>query len=186
MICCGPEQQRESKTMDTEDAFSERFGDLVGRGAQATVYARDNVAVKVYNAGYPNEFVFYEAAVMGFVEATGIPMSKPYEELSVDGQMCLKMSRVTGQSVYDMMAGDPDRATALMDDLVQLQMDIHAQEILSDGVNVSPVLKEMHVPREYAMGTIRFSVGRYTSETEIDRVVERVGEVVAKQRRSLS
>jgi aminoglycoside phosphotransferase (APT) family kinase protein len=128
--------------MDAQDIFAARFGDLVGRGAQAAVYARDNVAVKVYNAGYPKEYVFYEAAVMGFVEATGIPMSKPYEVLNVDGQMCLKMSRVTGHSVYDVMAGEPDRKTELMDDLVRLQMDIHAQQILLP-VPLKPKLKEM-------------------------------------------
>ncbi|MHC1729083.1 MAG: cysteine desulfurase family protein [Syntrophobacteraceae bacterium] len=50
----------------------------------------------------------------------------------------------------------------------------------SDHVDVSPVLKAMHVPLEYAMGTIRFSVGRYTSEAEIDRTVERIAEVAAK------
>jgi hypothetical protein len=55
--------------MDAQDVFAERFGELVGRGSQAAVYARDDVAVKVYNAGYPKEYVFYEAAVMGFVEA---------------------------------------------------------------------------------------------------------------------
>ena len=50
----------------------------------------------------------------------------------------------------------------------------------SDHVDVSPVLKAMRVSLEYAMGTIRFSVGRYTSAAEIDRAVERVAEVVAK------
>jgi len=50
----------------------------------------------------------------------------------------------------------------------------------SDHMDVSPVLKAMHVSVEYAMGTVRFSVGRYTSETEIDRTVERVTEVVAQ------
>lgn len=44
--------------MDTQDVFAERFGELVGRGAQAAVYARHDVAVKVYhNAIYfsPNQ-----------------------------------------------------------------------------------------------------------------------------------
>ena len=47
----------------------------------------------------------------------------------------------------------------------------------SDSVNVSAVLTAMHVPVEYAMGTIRFSTGRMTTVEEIDRAVE----MLAKQ-----
>ena len=38
----------------------------------------------------------------------------------------------------------------------------------SDRVEVSHVLAAMGVPQEYAMGTIRFSTGRYTTTEEID------------------
>ena len=52
----------------------------------------------------------------------------------------------------------------------------------SDQVELSHVLAAMNVPLEYAMGTIRFSVGRFTTGGEIDRAVAEVAEVV----RSLS
>ena len=52
----------------------------------------------------------------------------------------------------------------------------------SDQVELSHVLAAMNVPIEYAMGTIRFSVGRFTTGGEIDRAVAEVAEVV----RSLS
>ncbi|PKB71460.1 MAG: cysteine desulfurase NifS [SAR202 cluster bacterium Io17-Chloro-G6] len=41
----------------------------------------------------------------------------------------------------------------------------------SDHVEVSSVLEAMKVPLEYAMGTLRFSVGRYTTEQEIDQAL---------------
>lgn len=41
----------------------------------------------------------------------------------------------------------------------------------SDHVAVSPVLKAMAVPLEYAVGTVRLSVGRTTTEDEIDRAL---------------
>ncbi len=41
----------------------------------------------------------------------------------------------------------------------------------SDAITVSPVLEAMQVPLEWAMGTIRFSVGKMTTEEEIDRAV---------------
>ncbi len=50
----------------------------------------------------------------------------------------------------------------------------------SDRVDVSTVLEAMKVPLEYAMGTIRFSVGRHTTEDEIDRALEEIEKVVEK------
>ena len=47
----------------------------------------------------------------------------------------------------------------------------------SDRVEVSHVLAAMQVPTEYAMGTIRFSTGRFTTKEQIDRAVKEVTEV---------
>ena len=47
----------------------------------------------------------------------------------------------------------------------------------SDRVEVSGVLEAMRVPPEYALGTIRFSVGRFTTAEEIDRAVDEVARV---------
>ena len=47
----------------------------------------------------------------------------------------------------------------------------------SDQVEVSHVLAAMKVPDEYAMGTLRLTVGRFTTEDEIDRAVSEIIEV---------
>ena len=44
----------------------------------------------------------------------------------------------------------------------------------SDHVKISHVLQAMNVPMEYAMGTIRFSVGRFTISAEIDRALNEI------------
>jgi cysteine desulfurase len=49
----------------------------------------------------------------------------------------------------------------------------------SDQVEVSSVLEAMQVPLEYAMGTIRLSVGRYTTSQEIDTALEEIVRVVS-------
>ncbi len=51
----------------------------------------------------------------------------------------------------------------------------------SGEVAVSSVLQAMRVPVEYAMGTLRFSVGRFTTTEEIDRALERISAVVSQQ-----
>ncbi len=48
----------------------------------------------------------------------------------------------------------------------------------SDQVEVSHVLAAMNVPEEYAMGTLRLTVGRFTTEGEIDRAIAEIREVV--------
>ena len=47
----------------------------------------------------------------------------------------------------------------------------------SDQVEVSHVLEAMNVPEEYAMGTLRLTVGRFTTEDEIDRAIAEITEV---------
>ncbi|RJQ41627.1 MAG: selenide, water dikinase SelD [Anaerolineaceae bacterium] len=48
----------------------------------------------------------------------------------------------------------------------------------ADQVDVSPVIAAMGIPVEYAMGTIRFSVGRNTTEEEIDFALEEIKRVI--------
>jgi len=50
----------------------------------------------------------------------------------------------------------------------------------TDRVDVSSVLEAMAVPMEYAMGTVRFSTGRMTSEGEIDQASKEIVEAVRK------
>jgi cysteine desulfurase NifS len=48
----------------------------------------------------------------------------------------------------------------------------------SDHTDISSVLKAMRVPMEYALGTIRFSVGRFTTAEEIDKALHSISEAV--------
>jgi cysteine desulfurase NifS/selenium donor protein len=50
----------------------------------------------------------------------------------------------------------------------------------SDGVEPSSVLQAMRVPLEYAMGTVRFSTGRFTTSEEIDQALEHITQVVQR------
>ena len=46
----------------------------------------------------------------------------------------------------------------------------------------SPVLHAMNVPYSRAMGSIRFSLGRYNTGEEVGRVIDEVGKIVAQLR----
>ena len=49
----------------------------------------------------------------------------------------------------------------------------------SNSTEISSVLKAMNIPFNYAMGTIRFSVGLYTSEEDIIYTVRKVSESIS-------
>ena len=49
-------------------------------------------------------------------------------------------------------------------------------------ISISSVLQAMHVPEEWARGTLRFSTGRMTSETDIDTAVSVVADAVERLR----
>jgi len=50
----------------------------------------------------------------------------------------------------------------------------------SDSVEISHVLRAMGTPLEWAKGTIRFSVGRMTTQAEIDKTIRVVADAVKK------
>jgi cysteine desulfurase len=52
----------------------------------------------------------------------------------------------------------------------------------SDSVEISHVLRAMDIPLEWAKGTLRFSVGRMTTEAEIDKTIRVVTDAVNKFR----
>ena len=54
----------------------------------------------------------------------------------------------------------------------------------ADRVEVSSVLAAMGIPLPGAMGTLRFSVGRYTTPEEIDQAVAEIVRVVAFQKQT--
>lgn len=56
----------------------------------------------------------------------------------------------------------------------------------SDQIDISHVLTAMKVPQQYAMGTIRLSVGRFTTEQEIEKAYMEIKKVVNRLKDSTS
>jgi cysteine desulfurase len=49
----------------------------------------------------------------------------------------------------------------------------------SEQTTVSPVLRAMLVPEDFALGTLRLSWGRHTTEAEIDLAAKHIAQAVA-------
>jgi cysteine desulfurase len=52
----------------------------------------------------------------------------------------------------------------------------------ADSADASPVLTAMKIPKTHALGSIRFSLGRYSTEADVDRTLELLPEIVEKLR----
>jgi len=103
--------------------FEKMFGELVGTGAQATVYAKGDYAVKLYREGYPKRNVFGESYIMANLEPMNFPGPKIYEVLLVNGRYGLRMDRVKGQIMSEALQ-DPARCKDTLDALVDLQCQL--------------------------------------------------------------
>ena len=52
----------------------------------------------------------------------------------------------------------------------------------SDAVKISATLNAMNIPLEYALGTLRLSVGKYTTEEEIKTAISEISAAVNRLR----
>ena len=100
--------------------FEEMFGEIVGHGAQAVVYAKGEYAVKLYRDGYPKANVFSEAYIMANLERENFPSPRIHEVLLTDGRYGLRMDRVKGKAMLEDLA-DPAKTKGTLDILVDLQ-----------------------------------------------------------------
>ncbi len=85
--------------------------------------------------------------------------------ISINGEKAERLSNTSSISIPNV------EANTLLDELEGVALSAGAA-CHTDSIDVSAVLEAMLIPLEFAMGTIRFSVGRYTTEDEINNVVD--------------
>ena len=117
--------------------FEEMFGKIVGTGAQATVYAKGEYAVKLYRDGYPKRNVFSEAYIMANLELVNFPGPRIYEILLVNGRYGLRMDRVKGKMMLEQL-----RDPALCKDTLDILVDLQCRLQKYDKVGWMPHLKQ--------------------------------------------
>ena len=119
--------------------FEKMFGEVVGTGAQATVYAKGDYAVKLYREDYPKRNVFGEAYIMANLEPMNFPGPKIYEVLLVNGRYGLRMDRAKGKMMLQDVQ-DPARCKDALNALVDLQVQL--QKSYDKVAAVLPDLKQ--------------------------------------------
>ncbi|HAF61861.1 MAG TPA: selenide, water dikinase SelD [Anaerolineaceae bacterium] len=98
-------------------------------------------------------------------------LQEAFPALKFNGHPTAHLPNTTNVSFYGL------EANTILSELDQVAASAGAA-CHADQVDVSPVIAAMGIPLEYAMGTIRFSVGRNTTEEEIDFALAEIIRVI--------
>lgn len=137
--------------LENDDEFEKRYGEQVGSGMSAVVYARDGIVAKVYRSGQPSRQVFQEAFTLAAVAEHGIPAPKVYGVETFHGRTALLMDQVKGESLNDIMRRFPEKTSECLDKVVELQVAMHKVNsshfrpiklVLMGNISVAPGLDD--------------------------------------------
>ncbi len=118
-------QNRSNSGTGDDEEFKERYGELIGTGMSAVIYARNGIAAKVYRQGQPKRQVFQEAFTLAAVRGLGVPVPKVYAVETFRGRTALLMDQVKGVSLQEVSRRDPEKAMECLDKVVELQVAMH-------------------------------------------------------------
>jgi tRNA A-37 threonylcarbamoyl transferase component Bud32 len=145
---------------ENDEEFRKRYGELVGSGMSAVVYARDGKVAKVYRSGQPPRQVFQEAFTLVAVEEQGIPVPKVYGVETFLGRTTLIMEQVKGESLADMFLKNPEKTGECIDKVVELQVAMHKvasthfrpiKLVLTGNIMIAPGLDDAERKKLLAM-----------------------------------
>jgi len=143
---------------DTE--FRKRYGDHIGSGMSAVIYAHEGIAAKVFREGQPRRQVFQEAFTMAVVGELGIPAPMVYGVETFGERTVLLMDHVQGRSLLDIMVADPEKTGECLDTVVKLQALMHnaittefrpIKQVLKGNIIASPGLTPVEKERLLGM-----------------------------------
>ncbi|NLV27936.1 MAG: phosphotransferase [Methanomicrobiales archaeon] len=108
-----------------DEEFVKRYGTCIGTGMSAVIYARDEVAAKVYREGQKAFQAFKEAFTLSVVGELGIPAPRVYGVETFQGRTAVLMDQVRGVSLSDIMGESVDKVPECLDKAVELQIAMH-------------------------------------------------------------
>ena len=92
-----------------------------------TIYRDGDRCVKVFNAEYSKADVLNEALNQARIEETGLNIPKVLEVTMIDGKWAIVYEFIKGKTLAQLMAEDPDNKQKYIEQLVDLQMEVHSK-----------------------------------------------------------
>jgi tRNA A-37 threonylcarbamoyl transferase component Bud32 len=143
-----------------DQEFREHYGEQIGCGISAVIYARDGIVAKVFREGQLKTQMYAEAFTLAMVESLGIPAPKVYGVEMFAGRMAVLMDQVKGDSLLDLMIKNQEKIGEYLDMVVKLQKEMHMVEswsfrplrmLLKTNISASPGLSPEEKNRLSAM-----------------------------------
>ena len=106
-----------------------KLGKKISEGKTVDVYESGDLAVKVYKPDAPKTVVFYEAFMDSKVEETGLNVPKIKEVELIDGKWAIATELIKGKTLAQIMQEEPENCDGYLDDMVELQLSIHAKKV---------------------------------------------------------
>lgn len=101
-------------------------GKLIGTGTRAEIYDVNGKAFKLYHADVSKQIAFYEANVSSLMEQYFLGAPAIYEVTRLEDRWALVMELIRGDNFGDLLKNDPANAPAVMEELVDHQLRMHA------------------------------------------------------------
>jgi hypothetical protein len=115
--------------LKNDEEYRKRYGDLVGLGQSAAVYARNGVAAKVYRENQPYYQPFMEAFYIAMAGEVGVPVPKVYGIETYLNLTSIIMDQVRGKSLNDIATEDPSKVDEALDKVVEMQIALHKMNV---------------------------------------------------------
>jgi aminoglycoside phosphotransferase (APT) family kinase protein len=105
--------------------FMEKYGEQIGAGMSAVIYAHKGVAAKVFRESQYRRQAFQEAFTMVVIETLNIPAPRVYGVETFQNRPVLLMDHVKGVSLNDIAIKNPEKTDECIGKVVELQALMH-------------------------------------------------------------
>ena len=92
------------------------------------IYRDGDKTIKVFDAEYSKADVLNEALNQARVEETGLNIPKVLEVTKVDGKWAIISEYITGATLEELMAKNPDKIDEYLNIFVELQLKVHSKQ----------------------------------------------------------
>jgi len=120
--------------------FQKQYGEQIGAGMSAVIYARNGIAAKVFRDSQFRRQAFQEAFTMAVVESLNIPAPRIYGVETFQNRPVILMDHIKGASLLDIGLENPEKVGECIGIAVELQAAMH-QSVLNDFRPLRMVLK---------------------------------------------
>jgi len=115
----------------------------------------------------------YQSKMKGTRDSLENSLTKNFSEILLNGNNVNRLPNTLSMSFKGV------EANTIVSELINVAVSAGAA-CHSDRVDISPTLTAMKIPPEYAMGTIRLSTGRYTTNSDIEKAIFEISKVIKK------